>query len=127
MDETINKSRYVRIFIINLLIEFVLSVIMLFVLALLLSNTDLEESIISPAIIGISSFTIMLGGLVVSSKIKSKGIVIGAIQGFIYMFILYLLSSFANMDFSLTLESLTMIGVGIFCGAIGGIVGVNIK
>ena len=43
------------------------------------------------------------------------------------MVILYLFTSIINMNFSLTLKSLAMIGVGIFGGAVGGIVGVNIK
>ena len=127
MEETNENSGVVKIFAINLIIEFILSIIMFFILSLLLSKTSLEEKIISPAIIGITTFCILLGSFITSRKIKSKGIIIGILQGFIYMLILYLTSSFINGDFSLNIESLTMIGLGIFGGAVGGIVGVNIK
>lgn len=127
MEETSEGPNLLKIFTFNLIFEFILTVIMLFILALLLSMTSLEETIISPSIIGITTFSILLGGFITSRKIKSKGIVIGVIQGFIYMLVLYLTSSFMNMDFSLNLQSLTMIGIGMLGGAIGGIIGVNIK
>lgn len=126
MEET-NNGKVFKIFALNLVIEFILTIIMLFILSLLLSMTELEEKIIEPAIIGITAFAIMFGGFITSKKIKSKGIFVGIIQGVLYMLVLYITSSFVNMNFSLTLSSVTMIGVGILGGAVGGIVGVNIK
>ena len=119
MEETGESGNLLKIFTFNLILEFILTVIMLFILALLLSMTSLEESIISPSIIGITTFSILLGGFVISRKIKSKGIIVGIIQGLIYMLVLYLTSSFINMDFSMNLQSLTMMGIGILGGAIG--------
>lgn len=127
MEEASENNGVVKIFALNLVIEFILTIIMLFILSLLLSMTDLEEKIIEPAIIGITAFAIMVGGFITSKKIKNKGIVVGVIQGILYMLILYLTSSFINMDFTLSVKSFTMIGIGIVGGAIGGIVGVNIK
>lgn len=125
--EEVDKRNIIKNMFINISFEFLLSIILLFVLSLLLSFTDLQENVIESAIIGISSFCVMLGGLILSRKIKSKGILIGSIQGIFYMLILYLFSSIINMNFSLTLKSLEMIGIGVICGAIGGIVGVNLK
>lgn len=127
MEETSERKGIIKVFALTTIIEFILTLILLFILALLLSTTSLEEKIIEPAIIGIASFSIMLGGFITSKKIKTKGIVIGIIQGILYMLILYLTSSFINMNFSLSLQSFTMIGLGILGGAIGGIVGVNMK
>lgn len=127
MEENIENKGIVKIFVLNTIIEFVLTIIMLFILSLLLSMTDLEEKVIEPAIIGITTFAILIGSFNISRKVKNKGFFIGIIQGIIYMLVLYLLSSFVSMDFSLGLRSLTMIGLGIFGGAIGGIVGVNLK
>ena len=116
-----------KIILISVIFEIFLSLIMIFVLSLLLSLTDLEEKIIEPAIIGISAFSILIGSFFSGRKIRIKGIVIGIVQGFMYMFILYMLSSFISGDFSIGVNSLTMIGLGIFAGVIGGIVGVNLK
>ena len=127
MEENIENKGIVKIFVLNTIIEFVLTIIMLFILSLLLSMTDLEEKVIEPSIIGITTFAILIGSFNISRKVKNKGFFIGIIQGIIYMLVLYLLSSFVSMDFSLGLRSLTMIGLGIFGGAIGGIVGVNLK
>ncbi len=126
MEEIENKSIIKKTIIVTIL-EFVLTIIMLFILSLLLSNTSLEEKVITPAIIGISAFSVMIGGFILSKNVKSKGILIGMALGIIYMVILYLFTSILNMNFSLTLKSLAMIGVGVFGGAVGGIVGVNIK
>lgn len=126
MEESENRN-FFKDFIICTLIEFFITIMLFVTLSLLLSFTPLEENIIQPAIIGISSFAIMIGGLLISRKLKLKGILIGSLQGIIYMLILYLFSSFINMDFSLTLKSFTMIIVGVLGGAIGGIVGVNLK
>ena len=116
-----------KIILISVIFEIFLSLIMIFVLSLLLSLTDLEEKIIEPAIIGISAFSILIGSFFSGREIRIKGIVIGIVQGFMYMFILYMLSSFISGDFSIGVNSLTMIGLGIFAGVIGAIVGVNLK
>ena len=56
---------------------------------------------------------------------KEKGIIFGSLLGAVYMLILYIISSFLNFDFSLNINSLVMIILGILGGAIGGIIGVN--
>ena len=125
--EELEKSNIAKNVVIIILGEFLLSIIFLFILSLLLGFTELEENVMEPAIIGIAAFCVMLGSFCLSKKIKSKGILVGSVQGIIYMLILYLFSSIINMDFSLTLKSLSMIGIGIIGGAIGGIIGVNVK
>ena len=128
MEEDVSISpNPVKIFLKNLVVEFLLSIVLLVVLSVLLSTTDLSESVINPSIIFISAFSILLGSFLSSRKIKAKGIIIGALQGIFYMLTLYLISSFSSMNFSIGTESIVMIVVGIICGGLGGIVGVNLK
>ncbi len=127
MEETSISPNILKIFFKNLGIEFLLSIILLVILSVLLSTTSLNENVINPSIIFISAFSILFGSFLSSKKIKTKGIIIGAIQGIIYMLILYLISSFSSMNFSIGTESITMILIGVVCGALGGIIGVNIK
>lgn len=127
MEETSSSPNILKTFLKNLGIEFLLSIILLVILSVLLSTTSLNENVINPSIIFISAFSILFGSFLSSKKIKTKGIIIGAIQGIIYMLILYLISSFSSMNFSIGTESITMILIGVVCGALGGIIGVNIK
>lgn len=129
MEEDIkdNKSNPIKTFFKNLIIEFILTLILLMILSVLLSSTNLNENIINPSIIFISAFSILVGAFFSSKKIGKKGILIGALQGFIYIFILYLFSSISSGKFALSTSSLIMILIGLICGIIGGILGVNLK
>ncbi len=96
MEESINKTNHIMIFFKNLILEFLLTIIFLMILAILLSTTDLNENVINPCIIFISAFSILVGSFFSSRKIGKKGIVIGILQGLIYMLILYLFSSISS-------------------------------
>ena len=96
MEESINKTNHIMIFFKNLILEFLLTIIFLMIIAILLSTTDLNENVINPCIIFISAFSILVGSFFSSRKIGKKGIVIGILQGLIYMLILYLFSSISS-------------------------------
>ncbi len=104
-----------------------LTLVMILILSIVLSFSSIKENIIMPTVIFISSFSILIGGFLVAKKIDEKGIVYGSILGLIYMVILYLISSIMNFDFSLNVNAIIMIALGIVGGAIGGILGVNLK
>ena len=104
-----------------------ISLFLIFILSMILSFTNVKESIISPGIIFISMISILVPSFFLSKKIKKKGIVNGAVFGTICMFLLYIISSFINMDFKLNLSSIIMICLGMIGGMVGGILGVNIK
>lgn len=116
-----------KIFAKNLIVEFILTIFLLMILSVLLSLTSISENIINPSIIFISAFSILIGSFFSARKIGTKGILIGILQGLIYMLILYLLSSISNAEFSIGMASIIMILISIACGAIGGILGVNLK
>lgn len=99
----------------NLIMELIISLIGMFILALVLSKTSVSDSIMGNTIIGISAFSIALGGLVVSRKMEMKGILCGALQGVLYMVVLYLISSMASGKFALGIEGIVMILVRYCC------------
>jgi len=117
-EKSLSNFMPIKVFLKNLILEFILSIIMLFILSVLLSKTSLSEEIITPAIIFISSFCILLGGFMSSRKIDFKGIVIGILQGVLYMTILYIFSSILSQNFVLGKESIMMLLIGILCGAV---------
>ncbi len=128
--EELNQNEGVNKFLLMLKgigISMILSLVMLLVLSIVLSFSNIKENVIMPAVIFISSFSILIGGFLVAKRIDKSGIVHGSVLGFIYMLILYLISSIMSFDFSLNMNAVIMIVVGIIGGAIGGILGVNLK
>ena len=111
----------------GIVISVVLTLVLLFVFSIILAYTNTSETIMVPVIIGITGISILSGSSIATSKIKKKGIVNGMIIGGIYIFILYLISSMLSAQFSLNMYSIIMMVIGIIAGAIGGIVGVNLK
>lgn len=126
-EKTVNFSSPIKIFFKNLMLEFLLSLLLLLILSVMLSYTNLSEEIITPAIVFISSFCILLGSFLTSRKINVKGIVIGILQGIVYMLSLYIYSSILSKNFAIGSESIVMIVIGVACGALGGIIGANLK
>ena len=108
-------------------ISILITLIMILVLSIILSLSDIKESVIMPSVIFISAFSILIGSFTITKKIDKKGIIFGSVVGIFYMSILYTISSIINFNFSLELNSLIMIAIGMFGGAIGGILGVNLK
>lgn len=109
------------------IIAIILSITVLIIFSIILTNTELEESTIKPVIIAITSFSIFIGSIISVSKIEKKGIINGALVGLIYIVFMYILSSIVNSSFGLNLSSIILIVLATIGGMIGGIIGVNIK
>ena len=108
-EKNFDGIEILKIFGKSLFIEMIISVLGMFILAIVLSKTSLSDSIMGNVIIGISSFSIGIGGLLSSRRLNLKGILCGALQGIFYMIILYLISSIASHSFTLGLEGIIMI------------------
>ena len=108
------------------IIAFLISIMLLFIFAILLLYTNIQENTIKPVVIIISIISILVGSSLSSIKIKRKGIVNGALVGTIYIMVIYILSSICFVGFELNLESIIMIISSIISGMIGGVIGVNI-
>lgn len=111
----------------GVIISFILTLIILFLFSLLLTYTNLNESMIPPVIIVVTVISILVGSSLSTIKIKKNGIVNGGIIGLTYILFIYLVSSIVRTGFGLNMYSIIMIVLSIFAGMIGGIVGVNIK
>ena len=104
-----------------------LTLMMILILSIILSLTNVKESVIMPSVIFMSSFSIMIGGFFVARHMEKRGILYGSIVGVLYMVILYTISSFLNFNFSLNLNAIIMVFFGVLGGAIGGVLGINLK
>ena len=122
-----NVSNKLLLFSKGIILSMILTIIMILILSIILSVSNIKESVIMPSTIFISSFSILIGGFFISKKVDKNGIVYGSGLGLIYMLVIYLISSIMNFDFSLNFNAIIMIVFGVLGGAIGGILGINLK
>ena len=111
----------------GLVIAFVMTIAMIFLVSVLLCNTNLNESIINPLIIFATSFSIHTGGFFTTKSLEKNGIITGGVLGLIYILSIYILSSILSSNFTININSIILIISSILCGAIGGIIGVNMQ
>ena len=108
-------------------ISFAFTLICLTIFSALLTYTSLSENLIQPVVISVTGISILAGSFFSTRKVEKNGILKGITVGLIYIVLIYFISSIVNNgNFSLNLGSIIMILAGIICGAIGGIIGVNI-
>ena len=108
-------------------ISLLLTVILLIIFSLILTYTTISENTINPVIMIITALSILIGSSLSNTKIKKNGLMNGGIIGGIYILLLYIVSSLLNWKFSLNIQSILMIVIGIVFGILGGIIGVNKK
>ena len=108
-------------------ISFAFTLICLTIFSALLTYTSLSENLIQPVVISVTGISILAGSFFATRKVGKNGILKGITVGLIYILLIYFISSIVNNgNFSLNLGSIIMILAGIICGAIVGIIGVNI-
>lgn len=104
-----------------------ITLILLFAFSVVLTYSDVQEHTIPIVTIVITAISIFIGSSISTIKINKNGIVNGGTIGFIYVVLLYIVSSIVQTGFHLNACSIAMMVAGILAGMIGGIVGVNIK
>ena len=105
----------------------VITLILLFVFAILLTYTKLQESTISPVVIIVTAISILIGSSISTLKIKKNGLLNGALVGIIYITTIYLISSLTGCGFDCNINTIIMIVSSVIAGMLGGIIGVNLN
>ena len=77
-------------------IAFIVTLIALVIFSLVLTYTNVSESVINPVIMIITGISILIGSSIGNSKIKKNGLLNGALIGGCYFIIIYLISSLLN-------------------------------
>lgn len=112
---------------IGCIISIIITCISCFILATILINTNISETIIPISIIVIYIISVLIGSSISSIKTNRKGIINGGLVGIIYISIIYILSSITLAGFKLNMYSIIIIIGSIISGMIGGIIGVNLN
>lgn len=124
--EKIKKDNVFYSIVKGFVISIILSAVCVFIFALILVKTSVQESTIRPVVITITGICILIGSSISSLKIKKNGIINGVCVGGLYFLSLYFLSSIVFCGFAFNVTSIIMIAIGMLLGGIGGIIGVNI-
>lgn len=122
-----NFSRNYKYIIKGVIISIISTLIFLFIFSILLTYTNISENLINPFIIIITAISILIGSSIGNLNMKRNGLLNGAIIGGIYLISIYLISGIMSQNFILTTQSIIVIILGMICGMLGGIVGVNKK
>ena len=111
----------------GILAAYIVTVPAFMLFALILSNTEFPQRLITPAVVVTTVISVLTAGSVSTKGVKSRGWLNGGMVGFIYMAVLYILSSLIYDNFAIDKYVITMTVIGILTGAIGGILGININ
>lgn len=118
-----NSIRVVR----GSVIAVFISLILLFIFAMLLTYTNISENTINPVIIVITGISILIGSGISTLKIRKNGLLNGGLVGLIYILTIYLLSGITGSGFGVNIYTIIMMFTCIISGMIGGIIGVNLR
>lgn len=105
----------------------VITLILLFLFAALLTYTNIQETTITPVVIVITAISILIGSSISTIKIKKNGMINGALVGIIYILTIYLISSITGSGFQCNMNAIIMIVASMIAGMLGGIIGVNLN
>lgn len=125
-QESESKKNMVRI-LKGCILSIITSVLLLLIFAILLTYTGISETTIIPVILIITGISVLAGSMISTRKIRKNGLINGGLVGFIYIIVLYIVSSLWLVKFSITLNSIIMIIIAVITGMIGGIIGVNVN
>jgi len=102
-------------------VSFIITIPVFAVFALILTYLAFPQKLIAPVVIVTTIASIFMAGFIVTGNTGENSWLNGSITGFIYILILYLLSSIIFKNFSIDRYVITMAVIGVLTGAIGGI------
>lgn len=131
MNKTIEKENIKSNNMFKILKGIILSILItllgLLILAIVITYTNVSESIIPIAVTIITAISILIGSFFSTINIQKNGLLNGFAVGFAYIATIYIISSITSTGFTLTSTSFIMIISAILAGMLGGIIGVNLK
>lgn len=122
MSNKLNPNHWLR----GLALAFIITFILLLVVALVLRFTDIRESNITLFNNLVLTASIVFSSAILGRKVKERGWLNGAILGFLYYFIIIILNLLFNKPFNFSVFLLIRLLIATTLGAIGGMIGINL-
>lgn len=111
----------------SLVFAFIFSLICFFLLALVLSFSNLSESIIRPSSYIIMIISIVFGSGYVTRRVEKNGWLYGGITGLLYVLILIIIGAFTGKGLILDTFLISRLFMGAITGIVGGMLGINLR
>lgn len=108
-------------------LSYILSVVLLFILSVLATVLDMGGGAVNAMISVITGISVLFCGFTAARGAGRGGLLNGIVAGVLYTLLLYAAGSIIIGSFAFNLATVTAFLVGIICGGIGGVLGVNTK
>ena len=103
------------------------TLLFILIFSAMLAYTNISEQVINPVIVVTMAISVLIGSSICNNKIKRNGSINGGFVGFLYMIIIYIISSILNRNFELNFYFIILAISGVLIGIVGGIIGINKK
>lgn len=122
-----NTIGRVKIILKTVATAFLVTTILMGILALLICYTPLPEEAVTPSVYVLNYFSVFMAGLFSAARAKKRGFLTGGIAGGLYMLLVYLLGYILFGGITFTKTVLSTVFYCLVTGMAGGIVGINLN
>ncbi len=106
---------------------YLLTAVVFVVYGLLLTYTETTEKNIQIVVMITTVISVLIGGIIASKGVDSKGLFFGMLVGVVYALIMIMLGLCILPVMKITSKMIMIIVLSISAGGIGGIIGINTK
>lgn len=111
----------------TVVISYIISLILLFLISIPATYRAFSPLGVSIAANAVTAITTLFAGFWAGRHFSSKGIVFGTICGILYTLPLCIAGSISSGTPLFGQDTLVALGLGLICGGVGGVVGINTK
>lgn len=111
----------------SIIISYAFTFIVFAVFAAVITYTSFPEMYTDTVVVITTVLAIIISGMAVSAGARSRGWLNGGIGGFVYMLVLLVLGIVFSDGAVFDMKDVLMLVSGFVLGAVGGIIGINMK
>ncbi len=111
----------------TVLIAYCISIALLFAVSVVATVQAFSDKAITISANIVTALGVLLCGFMSGRHFSSKGLIFGALCGIIYSGLLCLIGNLAAQNLQFGASAITSLIIGVICGAVGGIAGINTK
>ena len=111
----------------SVIVAILFTILLFLIFALIISFTDITEASADTMVTIATIIGIIISGIISAYGASSKGWLSGSLGGLFYIFIVWLTGLISGYSVSFSKSTLLIIILSILFGAVGGIIGINMK
>lgn len=116
----------IKRYVISLVISFVMAAVFLTISACIFAYTNINDRYLDSFVFGTVMLSVLVGSIILSRKIKEKGIIYGGLYGILFCIIVYSITCIEYTGFFISNTLFIYLGISFLSGVVGGIIGVNV-